>query len=259
LGGGDSIDRTVTPRWTRTDAFGREEELVVPLRVCGIADRTAVHAALARRVDRWLCGEFSFIDGEFRTAMEQEAAYGARRLKVVAMSPTDVLEIAGEFEGHGYLAIHEVDKQQDLVELAGTLRDLTVVLCGAALLLSLLVVVTSVYLFYDVRKGEIASLRSLGVARRHIVKAFLLEALLFGALSFVIGIGLFALASPLYADLMARAFGMAPGALRIGLLAPGAARLLAGSFLLAMVYSLAAQILPVSVAVRRSILGAMRG
>ena len=255
----DCIGKVIGLRWVRKDAFGRDEHLKVQVKVVGISRHTAIHADMAWRVHQWTKGEVNFINGEFQTPMEQEAAYGARRVKLVVSQPDDVMAIAKDFEGKGFLVSHQIDKQLALTSLATALSDLTIILCGAALLLSVLLVVTSVYLFYDARKGEIASLRSLGVSRIDIVKSFLIEAVFFGALSFVAGIVLFTAASPIYGDLVSKAFGMAPGVLRLGIFAPGGMMLLLGSLVMALIYSLVAQALPICVAVRRSILGALRG
>jgi len=166
----DCLGKPLTFRWTRKGAFGRDEQLEVPFTVVGVSQQTTMHTDLAWRVRQWTRGEVNFIDGEFRTPMEQEIAYGARRVKMIVGSPEDVLAIARQYEEQGFLVSHQIDKQQALTDLAGTLRNLTMLLCGAALLLSVLVVVTSVYLFYEARKSEIASLRSLGVSRRDIIK-----------------------------------------------------------------------------------------
>jgi len=259
LGKTDCIGKSIEFRWVRKDAFGRDERLDIPLKIVGIAEHTAMHAGLAWSVRQWTRGEVNLVDGEFRTPMEQEAAYGARRVKLVAVSPDDVMAIARRFEGQGFLVSHQVDKQRALAGLATALRNLTFLLCGAAVLLSALVVVTSVYLFYDARRGEIASLRSLGVRRMHIVKSFFIEAVFFGLLSFLAGVLLFVVASPGYADLVSKAFGIDQGVLRIGICGPYGPLLLLGSLGLALVYSLVAQALPICVAVRRSILGALRG
>ena len=255
----NSVGKSVTFRWSRKDAFGRDEALDVPLKLVGVSQDTVMNADLVWRIRQWTRGEVNFIDGEFQTPMEQETAYGARRVKLVASSPDDVLAIARDFEGQGYTVSHEVEKQRALTSLATALRDLTILLCGAAVLLSILLVMTSVYLFYDARKGEIASLRSLGVSRRDIVRSFIVEAVFFGLLSFIVGIALFTVASPAYGDLVSKAFGMAPGVLRIGIFAPGGPELLLVSLGLALAYSLVAQALPTCIAVRRSILGALRG
>lgn len=255
----DCIGRLVKLIWTRQGAFGREEPITVELKVVGVSHRTAVHTDLAWRVSQWVQGDVNLIDGKFQTPMEQEKAYGARRVKILVVRTQDVMDIVRNYEGQGFLVSHQIDKQVALTGLASALRKLTMVLCGATLLLSMLLVVTSVYLFYDARKGEIASLRSLGVSRRDIVKSFVIEALFFGVLSFAAGIILFTATAPVYGDLVSQAFGMTPGVLQIGIFAPGGLMLLLGSFAMALAYSLAAQALPICVAVRRSILGALRG
>ena len=253
-----AIGRNITCQWIRRDAFGRDQELAIQFKIVGISRENAIHADLAWNIARWVQGKVNFIDGEFQTPMQQEATYGARRVKLVVSSPEHIVALTRRFESEGFLVSSQIERQQALVTLAATLRHLTVLLCGAALLLSMLLVITSVYLFYDARKSEIATLRSLGVSRKDIVKGFLVEALFFGTLSFLIGVALFVLAAPVYSDLVSRAFGMDRSVVRIGILAPGACRLLCNSLSLALAYALMAQLLPIWVAVRRPILSAMR-
>jgi len=91
------------------------------------------------------------------------------------------------------------------------------------------------------------------------LKSFLVEAVLFGVISFVAGLLLFAFAAQPYSTLVSKAFGIDAGALQIGIFAPGGMTLVLASLAMALSYSLMAQALPIYAAIRRNILTALRG
>ena len=233
---------------SRTDAFGREEQLSLPMSVVGIGQRTCLSLVSVEQLLRWQQGDMEFIDGRFHTPLDIETQRGATRAKLYVTDPSAVEPIAGHFEAGGYLVNHRIDEMLQLKELAKSLGNLTLLLCGGAVLLCGIVVVGHAHMSFALKKTELDSLQSLGVSRLDTVKALLVEGAVFTAMSLGLGLGLVAVLANFYGDVVCDAFRISRHVIQIGLFADGGMEVAGASLALAFGYGLLGQFLPIGAA-----------
>jgi len=243
-----AVGRRIPFKISRTDAFGRNEHLSLSMSVIGVGERTCLSLDSVEQLVRWRKGEMEYIDGRFRTPFSIEIQRGATRAKIYVTSSSAVEAVASRFESQGYLVNHQIDEMRQLEELAKSLGNLTVLLCGSSLVLCGIVVIGHAYMSFAVKRTELDSLQSLGVSRLDTVKALLLEGMIFALMSLGLGLGAVAALGPFYGDAVCDAFRISRDTIRIGLLAHGGLEIAAASVVLALGYSLLGQCLPICAA-----------
>jgi len=247
------VGAAVPLSFERTDAFGRDEQVSLAMRVVGVADTTAIPLATVQNVWSWQRRDVEFIDGEFQTPLDLETRWGAARAKLFVVSPNDVETLAKRFEYEGYLVTHKIQEMQQLEQLAASLRNLTLLLCGSSLLLCGIVVVGNAYMSYSIKKKEVDSLQSLGISRVDTVKFFAVEGLVVGVASLLLGFLVVVALGPFYGDVVCNAFQLSRNAVQIGMFANSGPRIATACAALALGYGLLGQVLAIWSALRNKV------